>query len=235
MNVVVVARGAGRWPLPHGSDPGDVLAEHGLVGEPVRAVRGRDDAIEVHYDVTEHDAPPRGPEAGDGGRGAGRCGEGPGVLQRVAAYALVVDEGRLLMSQLSHLVRAAAGLWTLPGGGIERGEEPLAAVVREVHEETGQHVLVDDLVQVQSTHRVGPRGGECGAHEDFHAVRLIHRAHCPRPGAARVVELDGSTGAAAWVPLEELPDLPLAAMVREALPVLKQGLGAAGAAEYDLL
>ena len=215
MNVVVVARGVGRWRLGHGDGPSELLAEHGLLGRPVRAVRGRDDAIELHYDVSALQAP--SPGAGGRERRPARLDDGPDPLRRVAAYALIVDEGRLLMSQLSHLVRPAAGLWTLPGGGIDPGEEPLAAVVREVHEETGQHVLVDGLVQVQSARRVRPRDGECGSAEDFHAVRLIHRARCPRPAPAQVMEVDGSTSAAAWIPMEELPGLPLAAMVREAV------------------
>ena len=47
-------------------------------------------------------------------------------------------------------------------------------------------------------------------------MRLIYRATCPRPTAAEVVEIDGSTGAAAWVPLAEVSALPLVGMVGEA-------------------
>lgn len=231
MRVVVVARGVGRWSLPHGGNPSDLLAEHGWVGEPLRAVLGSAGEIEVHYDVVEleHSLVP-----------ALASKDGPIVaqvdqLQRVAAYALIVDEERLLMSQLSDLVDGAAGLWTLPGGGVDPGEEPLAAVVREVHEETGQRVLVDGLVQVQSAHWAEGRGGGSRQHEDFHALRLIHRARCLRPRPVQVMELDGSTGAAAWVPFEELPDLPLAAMVREALPELAPELVPAGVDPNDLM
>ena len=208
MRIVVVARDVGRWPLGQGQDPADVLAEHGWAGDPVRAVRGEGDDVELHYAVSAlatpaatvavHPAPP-----------------GTRAYQRLAAYALVVDEGRLLMSQLSERVRGAAGRWSLPGGGVDPGEEPLHGVVREVHEETGQHVIVDDLVQVQSSHWVADDVPE-DDYEDFHAVRLIYRATCPRPTAAEVVEIDGSTGAAAWVPLAEVSALPLVGMVGEA-------------------
>lgn len=214
MRVVVVAEGAGavgRWPLPHGWDPVDLLAEHGWAGEPVRSVLGGDGRIEVHYAVSALAGPAR-PVPAPRGRPGGR------VLQRIAAYAIVLDGDRLLMSCLADWIRGAAGLWTLPGGGIEPGEEPLDAVVREVHEETGQHVVVDEFVQVQSQH-----WHEAGAEadEDFHAVRLIYRAHCPQPSAARVVEIDGSTGAAAWVPLDRLSDLPQTGMIPAALPYLR--------------
>lgn len=211
MRVVVVAEGAGRWPLPHGRDPVDLLAEHGWAGDPVRSVLGADGSIEVHYAVEALDRAVVAPELGLAGRGAS-------VLQRIAAYALVRDGDRLLMSRLADWVGGGAGgLWTLPGGGVDPQEEPLDAVVREVHEETGQHVQVGDLVQVQSKHYVD-------AQEDFHAVRLVYRADCPQPTAARVVEIDGSTGAAAWVSHDRLSDLPSVAMVGTALPYLP-GLG----------
>lgn len=207
MSVVVVAEDAGRWPLPHGRDPADLLAEHGLAGELVRSVLGADGCVEVHYAVEALGQAVVAPTLEPAARGAS-------VLQRIAAYALVRDGDQLLMSRLAGWVGGGAGgLWTLPGGGVDPHEEPLDAVVREVHEETGQHVEVGDLVQVQSKHYVD-------AQENFHAVRLIYLADCPRPTAARVVEIDGSTGAAAWVPLDRLSDLPRAAMVGTALPYL---------------
>lgn len=226
MSVVVVAEGAGvaegtgRWPLPHGRDPVDLLAEQGLAGEPVRSVLGADGCVEVHYAVKALDEAVVVPDLEVAGRGAT-------VLQRIAAYALVLDGDRLLMSRLADWVRGGAGgLWTLPGGGVDPHEEPLDAVVREVHEETGQHVEVDDFVQVQSKHHVD-------AEEDFHAVRLVYRARCPQPSAARVVEIDGSTGAAAWVPLDRLSDWPQTEMVGRALPYLPADAGRAGGAARE--
>lgn len=207
MSVVIVA-GDGRWPLRHGQDPVDLLAENGWSGDPVRAVLGTDERIEVHYEPVALDEP-SAPVPIPKGQHAAR------VHQRVAAYAVVVDEGRLLMSCLADWVRGAAGLWTLPGGGVEAGEEPLDAVVRECHEETGQHVVVDGLAQVQSQHWYG---AGADADEDFHAVRLVYRAHCPQPTPARVLEVDGSTGGAAWVPIDGLADLPQTWMIGMALP-----------------
>lgn len=200
MSVTVVA-GDARWALPHGRDPIDLLAEHGLAGEPAHAALGVAGDLEVHYRATALDHPVEVPELARGG---------PRVLQRTAAYALVRDGDRLLMSRLADWVGGAGGLWTLPGGGIDPGEEPRAAVVREVHEETGQHVVVGDLVQVQSLHHVDEA-------EDFHALRLVYLAQCPAPTAARVVEIDGSTGEAVWAPLDGLAGLPQTGMVAEAL------------------
>ena len=56
---------------------------------------------------------------------------------RVAAYALCRDEhGRILLCHIAPSV-GAGDLWTLPGGGLEFGEPPASAVLRELHEETG--------------------------------------------------------------------------------------------------
>jgi 8-oxo-dGTP pyrophosphatase MutT (NUDIX family) len=53
------------------------------------------------------------------------------------ASAVVVDDaGRILLAQ-----RADFGYWSIIGGVPEPGEEPAAAVVREVYEETGVHVV----------------------------------------------------------------------------------------------
>jgi len=59
---------------------------------------------------------------------------------RVSAYGLIVQENRMLLCRISPQVPAAAGMWTLPGGGIDFGEHPQDAVVREVREETGLDV-----------------------------------------------------------------------------------------------
>lgn len=217
MTVVVVGvhDGAevGRWPLLHGHDPVDVLAERGWVGDPVGSGLV-DGLVEVRYAV--HPVEPAAPvEVPTGPPGARR-------LQRLAAYAVVVVEGRLLMSQLASWVGGAGGRWSLPGGGVDPGETPLDGVVREVQEEAGQDVVVEALVQVQAPHWIGDvSAGE--RHEDFHAVRLIHLATCPEPTPARVVEIDGSTAAAAWFPLAEVGRLPIVDMVRLAWPHVPGG------------
>ncbi len=55
------------------------------------------------------------------------------MTQRRRAAAVIVRDGRVLMVR----EREAHEVWTLPGGGIEPGETPSQAVVREVAEETG--------------------------------------------------------------------------------------------------
>jgi 8-oxo-dGTP pyrophosphatase MutT (NUDIX family) len=126
------------------------------------------------------------------------------VRQRIAAYAIVTSSRGLLATEYSDRT-AVSGRWGMPGGGIDDGEQPVDAVLREVAEETDQEIELGDLVVVQTSHWIGrsPRG----TLEDFQAVRLIYRATCPRPTEPQVLDLGGTTESAVWVPLDAWPTL----------------------------
>ena len=126
--------------------------------------------------------------------------EAPVRRQRLAAYAVVMRGDEVLLTQLSALT-TAPGRWTLPGGGIDHGEHPADAVTREGREETGLTIEVGQLLGVDSRHIVGtsPRG----VLEDYHVVRLIYAGTVPADAPApEVVEVDGTTAAVAWHPLD---------------------------------
>ena len=54
----------------------------------------------------------------------------------VVAVALIDSDGRLLVQQRPQ-GKAMAGLWEFPGGKVEDGELPEAALIRELREELG--------------------------------------------------------------------------------------------------
>lgn len=125
---------------------------------------------------------------------------GPFRLQRLAAYAVVLRGGEVLLTRLS--ARAAhPGQWTLPGGGVAHGERPAAALAREVEEECGLTCEVGDLIDVHDTHFAGQ--APSGRIEDYHGVHLLFAATVA-DGEPRVAEADGTTDAAAWVPVADI-------------------------------
>jgi 8-oxo-dGTP diphosphatase len=131
---------------------------------------------------------------------------------RVAAYAVVTDEaGRVLLARWNpgQFVK-----WTLPGGGMEPGEHPEDAAVREVYEETGYEIALDGLIGVDSGvipghQRIVP------AENSLQALRIVYRAHVI--GGELTFEADGSTDMAAWVEPHEVATLDRVSLVEFAL------------------
>jgi 8-oxo-dGTP diphosphatase len=221
-------------PLGHGDDPADVLGARGWVVERALATEsraGEEHILTVRFAVRRRPASLGPVTVGVTRRDEGLVlapGEVPHPYQRVAAYAVVSSARGLLLTQLSDRTNAP-GQWGLPGGGIDPGEDPVDAVVRECWEESGQHVQVTGLAMMQTSHWVGRAPG--GRVEDFHAVRIIYRATCPEPTDPVVHDVGGTTADARWVHPAELGDLPLTTgwhSVLVALSVLPAGAGGTG-------
>ncbi len=188
--------------LPHGVDPYDLAAQQGyLVAHPLDAV-AKDGEIIVSLAVQARTSRlPMNPPAHDFDPAlALQPGVAPVRRQRVAAYALVRSTRGLLATEFSDRT-AVSGQWGLPGGGIDEGEQPAAAVLREIAEETQQLVELGGLVAVQSAHWVGR--APTGLVEDFQAVRLIYTARCEQPAEPVVADLGGTTESARWVELDD--------------------------------
>lgn len=146
-------------------------------------------------------------------RGRRRAASGGPSVTRVAAYAVCRDdEGRVLLCHIAPSV-GIGDVWTLPGGGLDFGEPPATAVVRELEEETGYRGEVDRLLDV-SDHVFNKVDGAAR----MHAIRILY--------AVRIVggqlrdESAGSTDTCRWVSPAQAARLRLGELARQALTLL---------------
>ncbi|WP_141911117.1 NUDIX hydrolase [Micromonospora sp. A202] len=128
---------------------------------------------------------------------------------RFGAYGLVTDPaGRILLTQIADGY-PGAGLWHLPGGGTDHGEQPTTGLLRELVEEGGQLGRVVELLGVDNLHNPAALGPE-GRPLDWHGVRVIYRVLVDVPTDAVVTEsAGGSTARAGWFTRTEAVHLPL--------------------------
>ena len=128
-------------------------------------------------------------------------------VTRVAAYVVALDDaGRLLLTRLNERT-TRPGAWTLPGGGLEFGEHPEVAALRELEEETGYAGRLNRLLTVDAYH--APAGTPFEF--EFHAIRIVYG--CTILGGELRHEADGnSSDQAAWWTRKELMTLPLVSL-----------------------
>ncbi|GAB4493890.1 MAG: hypothetical protein OHK0031_16970 [Anaerolineales bacterium] len=111
---------------------------------------------------------------------------------KVAAGVLVRDkDGRVLLVQRSN--PPFQGLWTLPAGFVNSGEDPAESARRECLEETNLEVVIDELLELRAG-REHPKGA------DF---ILFYRAHV----SGGILRAGDDAGAAGWFAPGELPPL----------------------------
>ncbi|SFL17188.1 NUDIX hydrolase [Streptomyces pini] len=125
---------------------------------------------------------------------------------RLAAYAVCVEDGRVLLAR--HLLTDGGSRWTLPGGGVEHGEDPFDAVIREVAEETGCSGVVDRLLGVDSRLIPATATREGVVHQNvgvFYRVRITGGRLRPEP--------DGDIVESVWTPVPEVTGLPRLSLV----------------------
>lgn len=126
------------------------------------------------------------------------------------AYAVVTRGSDLLVCRLS-ADSDNPGVWTLPGGGGEYGETPAETCHREVLEETGLTVTLDERPVVLS------RLWEYPDHQN-QSVRFLYPATI-LSGELRN-ETDGSTDLVIWKSVQELLQLPRADIIDDAIRLL---------------
>ncbi|MFB6983102.1 NUDIX hydrolase [Streptomyces scopuliridis] len=125
---------------------------------------------------------------------------------RLAAYAVCIEDGRVLLAR--HVPAKGESNWTLPGGGVEHGEDPFDAVIREVAEETGCDAMVTSLLGVDS--RVVPAAAARAGVEHqnvgvFYRVRITSGELRPEP--------NGEIAESVWTPIPDVARLRRSSLV----------------------
>ncbi|MET9471034.1 NUDIX domain-containing protein [Streptomyces sp. NPDC002922] len=125
---------------------------------------------------------------------------------RMAAYAVCIEDGRVLLAR--HVPPKGETNWTLPGGRVEHAEDPFDAVIREVAEETGCDAVVERLLGVDS--RVIPAAAARAGVEHqnvgiFYRVRIVAGQLRPEP--------NGETAESVWTPIPDVACLRRSSLV----------------------
>ena len=112
----------------------------------------------------------------------------------VVAAALIDVDGRVLLAQRPE-GKAMAGLWEFPGGKIEPGERPEAALIRELDEELGIDTKESCLAPLTfASHE----------YDDFHLILMLYACRrwwgTPTPKESNPI---------AWVRAPRLRDYPM--------------------------
>ena len=131
----------------------------------------------------------------------------PTVL--VSAVVLVDADGRVLLAQRPE-GKSMAGLWEFPGGKVEAGETPEAALIREL----GEELAIDTAESC-----LAPLSFVSHAYDDFHLLMLVYVCRKWK-GTPQPVEGSELTWArAARLRDYDMPpaDLPLIAVIQDLL------------------
>ena len=127
----------------------------------------------------------------------------------VAAVALIDADGRVLLAQRPP-GKSMAGLWEFPGGKVEPGETPEAALIRELQEELGIDTWTSCLA---------PLTFASHSYDDFHLLMPVFA--CRRwNGIVRPQE--GQT--LAWVKAQDLRNYDMPPADIPLIPALQMWL-----------
>lgn len=127
----------------------------------------------------------------------------------VSAVALIDADGRVLLAQRPQ-GKSMAGLWEFPGGKVEPGETPEAALIRELHEELGIETWFSCLAPLTfASHR----------YDDFHLLMPLFAC---RKWDGIITPREGQS--LAWVRANDLRNYPMPPADVPLIPILRDWL-----------
>jgi 8-oxo-dGTP diphosphatase len=155
----------------------------------------------LRFEATRDDlfGPPEAEPSADGSR----------PLLLVAACALIDIDGRVLLARRPE-GKKMAGLWEFPGGKLQPGETPEAALIRELREELGIDVAANCLA---------PFAFASHAYAAFHLLMPLFLC---RRWKGRPEPREGQ--GLAWVRPEKLAEYPMPEADRPLVPLLRDFL-----------
>jgi 8-oxo-dGTP diphosphatase len=127
----------------------------------------------------------------------------------VSAVALIDPDGRVLLAQRPE-GKSLAGLWEFPGGKVDPGETPEAALIRELREELGIETKASCLA---------PLTFASHSYDDFHLLMPLFAC---RRWEGTATGREGQT--LAWVRPEKLRDYPMPPADIPLIPILRDWL-----------
>ncbi|WP_300083448.1 NUDIX domain-containing protein [Propioniciclava sp.] len=137
---------------------------------------------------------------------------------RVGAYAWIEQDDRILLTLWQgDEARGIEPHWSLPGGGVEWGEQIIDATVREIREETGYDAEIGPVLGVAIID-IDPAERITASERPLRLVRVVSRARVT--GGELTDEIDGSTLRAQWFTPAEMTDLPLESLVHWTLELV---------------
>ncbi len=127
----------------------------------------------------------------------------------VSAVALIDIDGRVLLAQRPE-GKSMAGLWEFPGGKVETGESPEAALIRELREELGIDTSASCLA---------PLAFASHSYPEFHLLMPLFAC---RRWSGSVIPLEGQR--LAWVRAGDLKTYPMPPADEPLIPILRDWL-----------
>lgn len=127
----------------------------------------------------------------------------------VSAVALIDIDGRVLLAQRPD-GKSMAGLWEFPGGKVEEGETPEAALIRELQEELGIDTSASCLA---------PLAFASHSYEGFHLLMPLFAC---RRWTGTITGREGQQ--LTWVRANKLRDYPMPPADEPLIPILRDWL-----------